>query len=177
MQRFTLALIGCLAVCGDLAGHGPSRQKVTETITVNAPAAQVWAMVRAFCSIKDWHPGVYSCTGAGGEDVGATRVLTIGDANGPQIHEELLKHDDEKMSYKYKITKTANDVLPVTTYSSFVSVKDNGDRTAVVEWRGGFYRGYPNNNPPAELNDEAAAKAVTTTYAAGLDEIKKLAEQ
>jgi len=30
-------------------------------------------------------------------------------------------------------------------------------------------RGYPNNDPPPELNDEAALAAVTGVYQAGLD--------
>ena len=40
---------------------------------------------------------------------------------------------------------------------------------SVVEWRGAFYRGYPNNDPPPELSDEAAIAAVTGVYQAGLD--------
>lgn len=176
MTRITLVLCALL-LSGHAAAHGPSRQKVTETVTVNAPAAEVWAMISDFCSIRDWHPGVVACDGSGGNDKGATRVLTVGDENGPQIHEELLKFDADKMSYKYRITQTDNAVLPVTTYSSFLSVKDNGDGTSTVEWRGGFYRAYPKNEPPPELNDEAAVNAVTATYQAGLANIKTLAEQ
>ncbi|MCB1746375.1 MAG: SRPBCC family protein [Gammaproteobacteria bacterium] len=169
------ALLACVSFAA--SAHGPSRQKVVETVTINAPAAKVWAMVADFCSIKDWHPGVVECTGEGGNAVGATRVLTIGEPGGPQIHEELLKYDPEGMTYKYKITQTVMDVLPVTTYSSFFTVKDNGDDTSTVEWKGGFYRGHPNNDPPPEQNDEAAVKAVTATYQGGLAELKKLAEQ
>ena len=47
-------------------------------------------------------------------------------------------------------------------------VKDEGGKANVV-WKGGFYRGFPNNDPPAELNDEAATQAVTGVYRAGLD--------
>ena len=177
MLRTFLLFITAVALSNAALAHGPSRQKVTETITVNAPAEKVWSLVADFCSIKTWHPGVVACTGEGGNEPGATRVITVGSADGPQIHEELLKFDADKMSYKYKITKTVMEVLPVTTYSSFLTVKDNGDGSTTVEWRGGFYRGYPNNNPPPEQNDEAAVKAVTGTYTAGLAEIKKLAEQ
>ncbi len=113
----------------------------------------------------------------GGNAPGATRVLTLNADGGPQVSEELQQYDAGKMTYKYRITKTAMEVLPVTTYSAFLSVKDNGDDTSTVEWRGGFYRGHPNNNPPPEQSDEAATKAVTATYQAGLAEIKKLAEQ
>lgn len=177
MLRMLLILLTTVSFSSTLSAHGPSRQKVTETVTVNAPADKVWGMVGDFCSIKDWHPGVVACDGEGGNEPGATRVLTVGEAGGPQIHEELLKYDSEKMSYKYKITSTVNEVLPVTTYSSFLTVKDNGDGTSIVEWRGGFYRAYPKNEPPPELSDEAALKAVTATYQGGLASIKQLAEQ
>ena len=36
-------------------------------------------------------------------------------------------------------------------------------------WKGGFYRGYPNNDPPANLNDDTAMAAVDGIYQAGLD--------
>ncbi len=39
----------------------------------------------------------------------------------------------------------------------------------MIEWKGAFYRGYPNNDPPENLNDEAAIAAVTAVYKAGLD--------
>lgn len=177
MFRQTLVLVMTLLLCGTVQAHGPSRQKVTETIVVDAPAAAVWAIVADFCAIATWHPGVVKCAGDGGNEPGASRVLTIGEDGGPEIHEELLKYDAANMTYKYKVTRTDMAILPVTTYSSFLSVIDNGDDTSTVEWRAGFYRGHPNNNPPPELNDEAAVSAVTGSYTAGLAEIKRLAEE
>ncbi|MEX2482600.1 MAG: SRPBCC family protein [Gammaproteobacteria bacterium] len=176
MLRQTFVLFAALLLCGIVQAHGPSRQKVTETIVVDAPAATVWAIVADFCAIATWHPGVVKCTGDGGNEPGASRVLTIGEDGGPEIHEELLNYDAAGMTYKYKVAKTDMAILPVTTYSSFLTVKDNGDGTSTVEWRAGFYRGHPNNNPPPELNDEAAVSAVTGSYTAGLAEIKRLAE-
>ena len=55
-------------------------------------------------------------------------------------------------------------------------VTDNGDGTSNLRWKGGFYRAYPNNDPPPELNDEAAVKAVTAVYDGGLASIKEIAE-
>jgi len=177
MSRLLIVLLAALACSSGASAHGPSRQKVTESIVVDAPAAKTWAVVAEFCSIADWHPGIAKCIGSGGNEAGATRVLSVGEEGVPEIHEELLSYDAAQMTYKYKITQTVLDILPVTTYSSFLSVKDNGDDTSTVEWRAGFYRGYPNNNPPPELNDEAAVNAVRGSYVAGLAAIKKLAEQ
>ncbi len=176
MLRTTLLLAGLTFVAATHA-HGPSRQKVTEEIAVDAPASDVWAIIADFCSIQTWHPGIAACAGEGGNGPGATLVLTVGAVAGPTIHEALQKYDAAGMTYKYRITKTSMDVLPVTTYSAFLSVRDDGNGRAIVQWRGGFYRGYPNNDPPAELSDEAAVEAVTATYRTGLAEIKRLAEQ
>lgn len=175
-----IARFACLIAVltpGLLEAHGPSRQKVAKEILVQAPAAEVWAIIADFCAIERWHPAVAKCTGEGGNGPGAKRTLNIGTADGPRIEEELQIHDPAAMTYKYKIVKTDNAVLPVTTYSAFLSVAEAGNGTSTVAWRGGFYRAHPNNNPPPDLNDEAALAAVTAVYEAGLAQIKALAEQ
>jgi Polyketide cyclase / dehydrase and lipid transport len=177
MLHKAMLILFCAILSTTVFAHGPSRQKVTESVSINAPAAKVWEVIGEFCSIEKWHPAIFKCTGEGGNEIGATRVLTIDEAGGAEIQEELQQYDAGAMTYKYRITKTDMAVLPVTTYSAFLSVKDNGDKTSTVEWRGGFYRGHPNNNPPANLSDEAATKAVTGVYQAGLANIKVLAEQ
>lgn len=144
---------------------------------INAPAAKVWSLIADFCSISKWHPGVAKCESEGGNKVGALRTVTIGKADGPKIIEELQIYDAAKMTYKYKIKKTDVSVLPVATYAAFVTVTDNGDGTSTAEWKSGFYRSWGKNNPPPEQNDEAALKAVSTAYEAGLANLKKLAEK
>jgi hypothetical protein len=177
-MKFRYVLLAVSLVVSGLAhAHGPSRQKVVKDIVISAPAAKVWGLIADFCAISKWHPAVADCACDGGNSVGAKRTLTIGKTGGPQISEELQLYDATAMTYKYKIVKTDNSVLPVTTYSAFLSVLDNGDGTSKVEWKGGFYRAYPNNNPPPELNDEAAVKAVTGVYETGLANLKKIAEQ
>ncbi len=174
-RRLLLALCCVLPLAA--AAHGPSRQKVELDTTVKAPAAKVWALIADFCSIEKWHPGVARCEGTGGNSVGAVRKLHVGKVDGPVIVEQLMIHDPEKRMYKYKITETDVSVLPVATYASFLSVADHGDGTSKVTWKGAFYRSWGKFNPPADQNDEAAVKAVTGTYQAGLDNIKKLAEK
>jgi hypothetical protein len=102
-------------------------------------------------------------------DIDATRQLVLGAEGGPTIDEVLYKYSAEKMSYSYRITAVKVEVLPVTNYSSHLTVKPRDGGGALVEWRGAFYRGYPNNDPPEELNDAAAIAAVTGVYPAGLD--------
>lgn len=142
--------------------------KTTITAEVAAAPAEVWAVVGNFQDMS-WHPAVHSSTGEGGNEIDATRVLTLGEEGGPTISEILYKFSDEKMSYSYRITDVKVEVLPVTNYSSHLTVKPGKDGGSLVEWRGAFYRGYPNNDPPPELNDEAAIAAVNAVYQAGLD--------
>lgn len=67
-------------------------------------------------------------------------------------------------------------VLPVNNYMSWLTVSDKGKGGSTVEWRGAFCRGYPNNDPPPDLSDDGATKAITGVYRGGLDTLKKLAE-
>lgn len=152
--------------------HGPSRQKVTKSIEINAPADKVWKIVGNFQDMN-WHPAVEKTEGTGGNEAGAKRTLTL--KGGGQIHETLTKHDAAGRSLSYEITDVDVKVLPVKNYSSTLAVEDEGGKS-VLKWRGAFYRGYMNNDPPPELNDEAAVKAVSGVYDGGLEAVKKAAE-
>lgn len=170
-----MRLLAFLATCAALLlsavtaqAHGPTRQKVTLTTEVAAPPAEVWAAIGNFQDMS-WHPAVHSTTGTGGNEIDATRQLVLGEEGGPTIDEVLYKYSDEKMSYSYRITAVEVTVLPVTNYSSHLTVKPTDSGGSLIEWRGAFYRGYPNNDPPPELNDEAAIAAVSAVYQAGLD--------
>jgi carbon monoxide dehydrogenase subunit G len=151
--------------------HGPTRQKVVETITINAPAATVWARIKNFDALKDWHPAVATSPADKGNVEGSVRQ--VGLKGGGALVETLERYDDTAMRYSYRAKD--GGALPVTNYTSTVSVSGSG-ATSTVEWRGAFYRAYPNNDPPPEKNDEAAVKAVTGVYQSGLANLKKLVE-
>ena len=161
-----LALLVPLAV----QAHGPSRQKVSETVEINVPPAKVWARIGNFQDIG-WLPGVEKTEGTGGNADKATRKITL--KGGATIDEELYAYSAEKMSYSYRITEVDVKVVPVNNYSSTITVTPAGDGKSTVEWRGAFYRGFMNNDPPPELSDEAAVKAVSGIYRSGLDSLKK----
>ncbi|MGY3615379.1 SRPBCC family protein [Bradyrhizobium sp. USDA 10063] len=177
-MRVTIAKVGAavaaLAVVGAAWAHGPTRQKVRESIEISAPPAKVWATIGNFQDMN-WLQPVSKTEGEKGNEIGATRRLTL--ASGGTIDEELYKYDAEKLSYSYRITAVDVKVLPVTNYSSTLTVLPGADgKGSVLEWAGAFYRGYPNNDPPPELNDEAAVKAVSGLYRSGLEVLKKKVE-
>jgi mxaD protein len=168
------------------AAHGPVRQKLDEEIQINAAPEKVWALIKDYDNMS-WHPGVAGVKGDGSNKKGAIRVLTLKD--GGTITEELKKYDEKAMEYAYKITDMSTaktithsgeqvpvPVLPVTNYAAGIGVeaKDGG---SLVSWKAAYYRGYMNNNPPAELNEDAANAAVGSVLKDGLQNLKKLAEQ
>jgi carbon monoxide dehydrogenase subunit G len=168
------------------SAHGPVRQKLERDIEINAPAAKVWSVIKNYDDMS-WLPSVKSVEAKGGNAPGATRVLHLKD--GGTISEEMKSYDDKDMSYSYKITHMSSvktithsgqkenvPVLPVDNYAANINVEAKGDKS-VVKWKAGFYRAYMNNNPPEEMNEEAANKAVGDVFKAGLDSIKALAEK
>lgn len=166
------AVLSAALVAAPALAHGPSRQKVVEKIEINAPVAKVWEIVGNFQD-GSWIPGVTKTTGSGGSAADAKRTLTL--KNGA-INETLTKIDADGKSISYKIDDDLDvNVLPVKNYSSTITLKDAGGKTE-VEWKGAFYRGFMNNDPPPELSDEAALKAVTGIYKSGLANLKARAE-
>lgn len=173
LKLLAVTLGAVLALTGMANAHGPSRQKVQMSVTLDASPDEVWEAIGHFDDMN-WHPAVASTemTPEGAPvDIPdeSTRVLHLkADEGDPTITEQLIGWDPEKRMYKYMITDVAVEVLPVTNYSSTLQVKDKNGK-AEVTWKAGFYRGYPNNDPPAELNDEAAITAVEGIYQAGMD--------
>lgn len=163
----TLAATAFAALAPAASAHGPTRQKVIEQVTINAPAATVWGKIRNFDALKDWHPAVAESPADKGNEVGSVRQLKL--KGGGALTESLEGYDDAKMKYNYRAKN--GGALPVTNYTSTLSVRAEG-AGAIVEWRGAFYRGYPNNDPPPDQNDEAAVAAITGVYKAGLANLK-----
>lgn len=171
MRKLLIAVLAVTATSLALA-HGPSRLKVTRSITVDAAPAKVWATIRDFNALPAWHPAVSASSVTAGNEVGSRRTLTL--KGGGQVIEELEEFDEARMLMKYRMKE---GVLPVTNYASTLLVKAGEGGKSVVEWRGGFYRGYPNNDPPPELNDEAAERAINGVYESGLANLKALVEK
>ena len=174
ISRRTLSVLlasTLLAASASSLAHGPTRQKVTEKVTIEAPADAVWAAIKNFNGLKDWHPAVAQSPADKGNAEGSVRTLKL--KSGGALIETLESYDDAQKKYSYRAKD--GGALPVTNYTSTLSVVADGGKS-VVEWRGAFYRAFPNNNPPPEQNDEAALKAVTGVYRSGLGNLKKLIE-
>lgn len=175
MRKAVAAVVTGLALLPALAlAHGPSRLKVSESVEIAAPADTVWARVSKFDDAS-WIPAVAKTEGTGGNAVGATRRLTLKGDGSPTVDEELVRFDAAGKVLQYKITAVEPKVLPVTNYASTITVEGDAAKSKIT-WKAGFYRGYPNNDPPPELNDEASEAAVKGLYQATLAELKKSLE-
>ena len=169
----SFACFGLLAgLAGGSAAHGPTRQKVLEQISINAPADKRWATNRNFDALKDWHPAVAESPASKGDEEGSVRQLNL--KSGAGLTETLEGHGATRMKYNYRAKD--GGALPVTNYTSTLSVKADGAK-AIFEWRGAFYRAYPNNDPPPDQNDEAAVAAVSGVYKSGLANLKAFVER
>ena len=178
MKKITFIVSAvCLLFISSVNAHGPVRAKMTATVKIPASASDVWAVIKNFDDMS-WHPAFASTTAEGGNKKGATRVLTLN--SGGTITEEMKAYKEDKMSYKYKITEMSTvktiqhsgqeekiPLVPVNNYAATLSVKAKGD-SSEVSWVATYYRAYLNNNPPAELNEDAADEAVKGALSSGL---------
>jgi mxaD protein len=176
-MNFVRPLVASLFVLaasfGSASAHGPTPQKADEKITIAAPPATVWDVIKEFAAIDDWHPGVAKVTAEGGNKEGATRTLTL--KSGGDLVESLDSYNEKEMSIEYRLLKENVDAFPVSFYSDQISVRP-ADGGSEVEWTSRFYRADTTNEPPEDKNDEAATKATTDFFQAGLAAIKAKAE-
>ncbi|MFN3276353.1 MAG: SRPBCC family protein [Paracoccus sp. (in: a-proteobacteria)] len=171
-QAFAIALGATMALAAVAEAHGPPRLKTEMSVTLDATPAEVWEVVGRFDDMS-WHPAV-AATQMQPEGAPAdvpeesTRVLMLAGDAGATITEMLTGLDQDKRLLRYIITEVDVAVLPVSNYASNLQVKD-ADGKAELIWRAGYYRGFPNNDPPADQNDDAATAAVEGIYQAGID--------
>lgn len=180
----TLAALAALllVIPASVTAHGPTRQVVKQKITIQAPAAEIWAVVGDFFALDKWHPAVLKSEKI--DDT--TRKLSLDEEGKVTLTEKIKKLEPEKMKLKYKIIDMSvieefkfsgidvkRKALPVDTYSSTIQVLSEGDG-AVVTWIGKFYRGYVLNPPTPEGMDDATAIAtIQAVYNAGLESLAK----
>jgi hypothetical protein len=132
--------------------------KVDLSVSLAVPAEQVWALIGGFNDLAKWHPAVASSEEV---DEDGRRLRRLKLHGGGEIVEALERHDDGSRSYGYTIV---SGPLPVADYHSELTVRDDGERRATVQWQGRF-------EPQGEA--AAAIAAIEGVYQAGLDSLKR----
>jgi hypothetical protein len=175
MKKIAFLLLVALVSCSSLVwAFGPVRKEVSLDQIIAAPPQEVWAALGRFHDMS-WHPAVASTDGRGGNAPGATRTLTL--VNGGQILERLERYDPRTRSLFYRIEQVDPKVLPVTGYSSWISVSPGPEGSSLVTWKGAFYRADLTKKPAPDLDDRAAVDAITGIYKSGLLGLKALVER
>lgn len=169
-------LFVALAVCVSFAAeaHGPTPQKVEETVEIAAPPAAVWAIAKEFGKLSEWNPAVAKSEGTGGNAAGGTRIITL--KSGGELQDSLDDFNDKDMTYSYRLAKENINVFPVSFYSAELQVKPGADGGSTVSWIGRFYRADTGNFPPDDKNDAAAIAAMKNLLSEGLKGLKAKAE-
>lgn len=165
IKGLTVLLICTVFSASSAFAHGPTPQSVEETITINASADAVWAILKEFGSLASWHPSVAACTAKGNE-----RTLTL--SAGGDLIDSLDEIQPAERSYSYRLMRENIEVFPVSFYTATIAVKPTGPATSTVTWQATFYRGDTHNDPPENLSDAAAIAAMTEFLAKGLQGLK-----
>lgn len=158
---------------GAALAHGPTPQKITQSVIIAAAPDAVWKVAGDFGGIKAWHPAVASGESSGGNAAGGTRTLTL--KNGGKLAESLDEWDAQKRTYSYRLGDADLKALPVSSYSATLTVSPEGSGSK-VEWMGRFYRGDTANEPPEELSDAAGKAAMDAYFGDGLKGLKAAVE-
>ena len=172
LNIFFLILVFINLSITDVFSHGPTRQKIKESVTIKAKPEDVWNVIKDFGKIDTWHPSISKV-----ESDGKNRTIYYSPRNNTPIKQKLENYNPEKMMYKTSIIEVDIKNFPVNTYTANISVKENDDGTSTVLWKAAFYRAYVNNDPPPELNEAAAIKAVKEYFEVGLSNLKSKLEK
>lgn len=174
-MRSACIILLLLILPGLVSAHGPSRQKIVKEININASPEIVWGLISDFCSIADWNPAVTACAADKADQPGTIRTITL--ESGQALREKLIKKVPDMMRISYRLIEANVEAIPINTLGSSLTVIAVDDGTTNLEYKAAFYRSFPGLDPPPELSDAAAAKAIGELYEAGFNHLKQLAEQ
>lgn len=111
--------------------------KVTISSVIDAPIEKVWARIRDFNGLPNWHPRMVSSHIEDGKDataIGCVRNFQL--ASGPTLREKLTAFSDEDFLCSYSILETPQ---PLTNHKATLQLRrvTDGDRT-YAEWTASF---------------------------------------
>ena len=158
-MKISRAIVSGCALTFLIAGASPaSSASLSRSVDVNGNPAKVWAMIGAFCAIKDWHPAIGSCTES---NTGPrTRTLVTRDGQAKFLEAQTAFSDVDRF-YSYTFLSSP---LPVTNYSSTFSVTPKTGGTSTVTWSSTY--------TPDTGKENDANNALIGIYETGLSEIK-----
>ena len=164
-----LALGLAVVLALPLVGHADTHLIAQQSIEIKASPKTVWDLVKNYDAVPKWHPAFTGDVIKSGKNntKGAVRTLTLD--SGESFDEELLKFDDKKMFFRYRIV--GDSPFPITHYVATLGVTKGKGGTTKVIWQGKF-----SNKPGSDKSDEEVVEMINGAYKAGLENLKKLIE-
>ncbi len=111
--------------------------RVYTSSVISAPAARVWARVRDFNALPNWHPAIAESRIENGEPsdrIGCVRDFRL--RNGDRLREKLLGLSDYDLFYTYSIL---NSPMPVQDYVATLRLTPVSDQDRTfIEWTAEF---------------------------------------
>ena len=138
--------------------------RVYTSSVIGAPAERVWAAIRDFNGLPDWHPAIAESRiegGAPADQVGCVRAFRLKD--GGFIRERLLALSDYDLSCTYSILESPMGVENYVATLKLSPITD-GDRT-FAEWSAEF-------ECPAEREAELVATIGNDVFQGGFESLK-----
>lgn len=160
------------------AAHGAAALKLEKTVTIKAPPAKVWSLLKDFGNEQAWHEGVESTKtevkkDENGEDA---TYRTVKLKNGGTMYEKLRSADDASMKLKYEYILEKSTLQFANFYPAITVTAGPGAGESTVTVKGSYIRADSSNIPKPEQNDDAATKALNEFFDPGLASLKKVAE-
>ena len=139
--------------------------RVYVSSVINAPAAKVWARVRDFNGLPNWHPGIAESRIENGEPsdkIGCVRDFRL--QNGDRLREKLLGLSDYDMFCTYAILESP---MPLTDYMATLRLTpiSDGNRT-FIEWTAEF-------DCAVEVAADLVDGIANNVFQAGFDALKR----
>ena len=171
MKRFVIVAASLALAAPVLAqGCGPTRLKVTASVSLDMPPAKAWALVGHFQDMS-WDKQTVAATGTGGDEPDKA-VRTIRLKDGAAFGESLYKYDGDAMSYSYHIDKIDVARLPVQNVSATIEVVPEGEARSTIRWRAAFYRYLTPDEGAPDAADNRAKQAMLDYLKGGLAGLK-----
>jgi uncharacterized protein YndB with AHSA1/START domain len=131
---------------------------------IDAPVEKVWARIRDFNGLPDWHPRMTEShieDGKAATELGCVRNFKV--VTGATIRERLLELSDDDFVVSYSIIETPQ---PISNHKATLRLRrvTDGDRT-FAEWTATF-------DAPADQADAVAKGMGANVFQGGFDALK-----
>ncbi|MGY8997118.1 MAG: SRPBCC family protein [Alphaproteobacteria bacterium] len=131
---------------------------VSRSVTLSAPALEVWSLIGPFDALTSWHPAVLDSS-LGADDGRMVRHLVF--VGGIKVTERLIAHDDETMMQRYGISDGGR--LPVADFTATLRVVAGSSETCSVTWSCSFQ--------PAGAPESVVREAVEGIFDSGMNSL------